>query len=157
MTIGIQDLIILGEILLAMVLGGFIGFEREARQKPAGLRTHMLVAGAATFFVVLGQTASLKFSNLLGPDYVRVDAVRIIQAIAVGISFLGAGTIFQRRKGEEVEGLTTAASILFTSAIGIAIGFDQIVLGIGATLIVLVVIEVIGRIESRIWPSHHEP
>ncbi|HSO27216.1 MAG TPA: MgtC/SapB family protein, partial [Anaerolineales bacterium] len=108
MTIEMQDLISLGEVLLAMILGGLIGIEREAENKPAGLRTHMLVAGASTLFVILGKIASEQFAALLGPDYVRVDAVRIIQAIVVGISFLGAGTIYQRGKSKDVEGLTTA-------------------------------------------------
>ena len=105
-------------VLLAVVLGGIIGWEREHERKPAGLRTHMLVCGAAALFTVLGEIMT-RFYYLRFPDEVlNSDPIRVIQAVAVGVSFIGAGTIIQNRGEERVKNLTTAASILFVSAIG---------------------------------------
>ena len=138
------------EIILAMFLGGLIGYERETADKPAGLRTHILVAGAATLFVALGETVVADYLRRFTSDAVRSDPVRIFEAIIVGISFLGAGTIFRRKDGENVQGLTTAASILFTAGVGIAVALQQFALAISSTLLVLLVMRFLGLIEDRI-------
>lgn len=119
--LSIRELSILGEILLAGLLAGLIGLERELAGKPAGLRTHILVAMSASLLVALGNYVVTQ-SEL--PSAVTTDPVRIIQAIVVGISFLGAGTILQREEQGRVEGLTTSASILATAAIAIAVSLD---------------------------------
>ena len=106
---------------LAMLLGAIIGLERELEDKPAGLRTHMLVGGAAALFVALADIVVGSLSAQLGSDLVRSDPVRIIEAVVTGVSFLGAGTIVLRRRERQVEGLTTAASILFTAAVGVCV------------------------------------
>ncbi len=152
-----DQLVVLAEIVLAMFLGGMIGLERELANKPAGLRTHMLVGGAATMLVVLGATIVAMFSENVSPDLLRSDPIRVIEAIIVGISFLGAGTIFRRRHGEEIEGLTTAASILFTSGIGIAVGLSQFVLAIGAALLILATNRVLGLVEDRYIKNRVSP
>jgi putative Mg2+ transporter-C (MgtC) family protein len=115
----ILQLEILGEMLLAMILGGAIGFERETANKPAGLRTHMLVAGSAALITGLGRA----MVSLLGVDesLIQADPIRIIEAVVTGISFLGAGTILHHRGENKIEGLTTAASLLFVGALGIAL------------------------------------
>ena len=114
------------EILLivgfAMLLGGVIGFERELANKPAGLRTHMLVAGTAALFVALGTVIVDDFTESMDVSLVRSDPIRILEAIVTGISFLGAGTIFRDRSNNKVEGLTTAASLLFAAAVGATVG-----------------------------------
>lgn len=138
MEIGIQ-LKIIGEVALAMMLGGLIGLEREFADKPAGLRTHMLVSGAAALMVALGTVSVGYYANLY-PDHVRADPIRVIEAIVTGISFLGAGTIILREPVERLEGLTTAASILFVSGLGICVALNRIILAIGLTLLVLVVL-----------------
>lgn len=143
--------VILGEVLLSMVLGGLIGFEREAAGKPAGLRTHMLVAGAATLLVLLGSQISATYLDRFSPGVINVDPVRVIQAIIVGISFLGAGTIIVREKDQRIEGLTTAASVLFTAGIGIAVALSLWAISIGTTVLILIVVRIIGLIEARIW------
>ena len=112
---------IIGEVALAMLLGGLIGLEREAANRPAGFHTHMLVAGAAALFVGLGDVLIAHFSTSKLAPLIRFDPNRIIGAIVTGISFLGAGTIFRRHQSEHIEGLTTAASILLASAVGISI------------------------------------
>jgi putative Mg2+ transporter-C (MgtC) family protein len=129
------ELITLGKLLLAVALGGVIGFEREMADRPAGLRTHMLVAGAALLLVVLARRLVLTFTPA---ELVNHDPVRVMEAIIVGISFLGAGTIFRNQQaGAPVEGLTTAASVLFTAVLGIGVALDAYVLVIGAALLVL--------------------
>lgn len=130
----------LGEVALAMLLGGLIGVERELADKPAGFRTHMLVAGAAALLVGLSDALLHRF-NVSSGDGLRSDPIRIVEAIITGISFLGAGTIFRRTaEKEHVEGLTTAASILLSSAIGISVALRQFVLAIGVTLLALLVL-----------------
>jgi putative Mg2+ transporter-C (MgtC) family protein len=135
---------ILGSVALAMLLGAFIGLEREAKDKPAGLRTHMLVAGAATFLVALSDVAVKRFNVDLGNELVRSDPIRIIQAVITGISFLGAGTILRHKGSDHVEGLTTAASLLFVAAIGFCVALSQILLAIGVTALVLVTLRGVG-------------
>lgn len=138
--------LILAEVALAMLLGGVIGFERELADKPAGFRTHMLVAGSAALLIGLGDALLERF-GLAADAGMRSDPIRIVEAIVTGISFLGAGTIFQRERNERVEGLTTAASILLSSAVGIAVGARQWVLAVGSTGFALVVLRVLPRLE----------
>ena len=124
----------LANIALAAFLGGVIGFEREIADKPAGLRTHMLVAATAALLVEMG-VYTINLSGL--PEAVRTDPIRIIEAVVVGISFLGAGTILKGRRGDEVEGLTTSASILATAAVGISTGLKLFILAVGMTILIL--------------------
>ena len=140
------ELVTLGKLLLAVVLGGIIGFEREMAARPAGLRTHMLVAATATMLVILARRLVLAFTPL---DLVTHDPVRVIEAIIVGISFLGAGTIFRSKDGgEPVQGLTTAASVLFTAVLGIGVALETYVLVIGAVLLILFVNFGVRRLET---------
>jgi putative Mg2+ transporter-C (MgtC) family protein len=143
-----NQLQILAQVGLAMLLGAMIGFEREVEQKPAGLRTHILVSGAATLFVALADVVVSRFGVELGADLVRSDPVRVIEAVVTGISFLGAGTIVLRRGKQQVEGLTTAASILFTAAVGVCVALSQMVLAVGATLLVLIILRGLGLLEG---------
>lgn len=146
-----MQLFALAEIMLAMFLGGLIGFERESANKPAGLRTHMLVAGGAALLIALGNIIVLSFGQNIPADNLRSDPIRIIQAIIVGISFLGAGTIFRREKGDEIEGLTTSASILFTAGVGIAVALEQFILAVSSTILLLLITRILGAVENRIW------
>lgn len=140
----------MGEVALAILLGGIIGTEREVANKPAGFRTHMLVAGAAALLAGLGDALVQRFSAHAVSDFIRTDPIRIIEAIVTGISFLGAGTIFRRSRGEQVEGLTTAASLLFSAAVGICIAAQQFILGIGVTALALIVLRGVLFIERRL-------
>ncbi len=137
-------------VLYAMFLGGFMGLERELAQKPAGLRTHMLVAGASALLVVLGEFMIFNYSSGPVVDAVQADPIRIMEAIITGISFLGAGTIIFRSKDETVEGLTTAASILFAAAIGITVALKQYLLAAILTVIAIVILFGLGYIERFI-------
>lgn len=140
---------ILGSVALAMALGAAIGLERETKEKPAGLRTHMLVAGAAAFLVALSDVAIQRFNVELGAGLVRSDPIRIIEAVITGISFLGAGTILRHKGSDHVEGLTTAASLLFAAGLGICVALSQVPLAIGVTILVLVTLRGVGLL--RRW------
>jgi putative Mg2+ transporter-C (MgtC) family protein len=133
-----SELLLLGHVGLAMVLGALVGVERELSDRPAGLRTHMLVCGAAALLVSVANALVDDFE--VAESVIRVDPVRVIEAVVAGVSFLGAGTIFRRDRATHVEGLTTAASLLFTAGIGVCVATDRIVLAIGATLLVIVVL-----------------
>lgn len=142
-----EDLNIFVRLMLIIVLAGFLGWERETAGKAAGLRTHILVGVAATLFIVLGESIAISFAAY--GQHVRFDAANLIGAIVTGISFLGAGMIFFKKHGD-VHGLTTAAGILTTSAIGMLVGLEKYVLAVGSTLIVFVVLRLLNIFEQRI-------
>lgn len=143
------------KVAYSILLGGMIGLEREWAAKPAGFRTHMLIAGASTLFVILGNVIIQQFSESTVPESLQTDPIRIMEAIITGISFLGAGTIVFRDKINTVEGLTTAASILFVSGIGMAVALDLFALSFILTVLVIVILLVIGRIQK--WVENEEP
>ncbi len=120
-----NDMMMIGRVVLALLLGGAIGFERERRNKPAGLRTHMLVAAGTTCFTV---------ASIYGfGDQIPRDPSRVAAQIVSGVGFLGAGTIF--RSGSEVRGLTTAATIWLVAALGMLVGTGMYWLAIFTTII----------------------
>ena len=132
------QLIIIAQLILAMILGGLIGFERELANKPAGFRTHTLVAGAACLFMAVAGAA--QHYLVLGSSVI-IDPLRVAAAIVTGVSFLGAGTIF--RSGSEhskVGGLTTAATIWTAAAVGLGVALGQLVAAIGMTVLALIVL-----------------
>jgi putative Mg2+ transporter-C (MgtC) family protein len=135
------DLIAIGRVFLAFVLGGLVGFERERIQRPAGLRTHMLVAAGSACFTV----ASIYGFQGLGVDS---DPARLAAQIITGIGFLGAGAIF--RTGDTVKGITTASSIWITAAIGILMGAGMIYLAVFTTAMTWFVLFVVKSIELRL-------
>jgi putative Mg2+ transporter-C (MgtC) family protein len=138
-------------ILVAMLLGGLVGLDREIAGKPAGLRTNMLVAGASAFIVKLSDLLVERFVADVGQTaLIRVDSLRVIEAVVTGVSFIGAGTIIRRSEDLEVEGLTTAATLLFTAALGMAVALGAPWLALGAALAVVVTLRVVAKVEKRI-------
>ena len=111
---------VLATTAYAMLLGGAVGFERELKNRPAGFRTHMLVAGACAMLVGLVDLIAQRYADGAYRDLLRVDPVRLIEAAVAAVGFLGAGTIFRSREGGLVSGITTAASLLMVAVIGIA-------------------------------------
>jgi putative Mg2+ transporter-C (MgtC) family protein len=126
-------------ILVAALLGALLGWERERARKAAGLRTHMLVALGAALFVLFPAEAGMHLADLS----------RVIQGVATGIGFIGAGTILKRAEAEHVEGLTTAASIWLTAAIGMAVGAGQLWLSALCALSAWVILDGLARFERR--------
>ena len=150
-------LAVLAEVFVAMILGGTIGIDRSTANKPAGFRTHMLVAGAAALLVGLSDALIYRFNSGAHIDLIESDPIRVIQAIIAGISFLGAGTIFRHPKKQHVEGLTTAASLLLSGAIGISVALRQFVLAVAVTVLTLAVLRGVDFIERRINNSIEKP
>lgn len=141
---------IAAEVGFAMLLGALIGIEREAAHKPAGIRTHMLVAGAAALLVGLGHALIETFVPVADHSALRLqtDPIRIVEAIVTGVSFLGAGTIFRRSRNEPVvEGLTTAACLLVCAAIGISVAVQRFVLAASVTGLTLLVLRGVKLLE----------
>lgn len=148
------ELWILLRLVIAAVLSGAVGYERERTGKEAGLRTHMLVAVGAALFVSFNELftiASRPFAppGPVGNFRVQMEPLTIVEAIVTGISFLGAGTIFVSGRRARVKGLTTAASIWVTAALGIAVGLERYILAIGSTILILVILRVMSRFEIR--------
>ncbi|RJF99392.1 MgtC/SapB family protein [Noviherbaspirillum saxi] len=134
----------------ALVAGGIIGLERSYHARPAGFRTHTLVCLASSLLMLVMLYQS-KWLPGMPMDTVRTDPTRMAQGIMTGIGFLGAGVIF--KEGLSVRGLTTAASIWITAAIGVLIGIGFYYPAILATLLTVGILSLFRRIEA-LMPSH---
>jgi putative Mg2+ transporter-C (MgtC) family protein len=129
-------------VLIALAIGLLIGAEREFRGHPAGLRTMALISAGSCVFTGLG----------LIPDLPRiVDPTRIAAQIVTGVGFLGAGSIL--RQGEEVRGLTTAASIWVAASLGMAVGFGYYGVAVFTTIVVIIVLVALKPLEERFFRS----
>jgi putative Mg2+ transporter-C (MgtC) family protein len=137
---------IIFQLFLSMILGALLGLEREYKGKEAGLQTYSLVALGACLFTMLSFEIAGYASGSVGTTF---DHSRIIQAIAVGIGFLGAGVIFRQQSG--VVGLTTAAGLWITAAVGIAVGIKLYYLATFTVFLALLVLAGLGRLEHRFF------
>lgn len=140
-----MELNLLLRLLVALSLAGVLGWEREKAGKAAGIRTHMLVGFGAALFVILGELFLLRFKEF--DENLRFDPIRIIEAVVTGVSFLGAGTIFVSRGRERVEGLTTAASIWATAAVGVAVGIERYTLAVGSVILAFIVLRTLSFLD----------
>ena len=143
------QLMVVATTAYAMALGGVIGFERELKQRPAGFRTHMLVAGSAAMLLGIGL---LVLADPSVPDLqrVQIDPLRLMEAVVAGVSFIGAGTIFAGRGRDAVTGITTAASLLVAAIIGAAAGLRYHLLALLATILTLLVLTALRLLERRL-------
>jgi putative Mg2+ transporter-C (MgtC) family protein len=137
---------ILVRLGVACLLGGIIGFERQHEGKAAGTRTHMLVALGSALFVLVPSKAGMNADNL----------GRVIQGIAAGIGFLGAGTILKLSELHEIKGLTTAASIWMTAAIGVAVGAGRIGLALLSVGLGLFILYLLHLLEIHLHVGRHQ-
>jgi len=147
---GATTLELLMRLLLAVALGGLIGYERERSDKPAGFRTNILICLGAALFTEMSVLLAAIDAVPAGAG----DPTRIAAQIVSGMGFLGAGTIIQARGS--VRGLTTAATLWSVAAIGMAAGGGAYALAIGATFIVIVILAVFGRIERLVMNKSFE-
>ena len=129
-------MVIVVRVVVAALLGGIIGWEREQKGRAAGLKTHILVAVGSALFVLAPYLAGIDGG----------DNTRVMQGIVSGIGFLGAGAILRNRQGTQVEGLTTAASIWMTAAIGMAAGMGQEMVALVTTFVALLVVGAIPKL-----------
>ena len=128
--------VIAARVLTAALLGGLIGWERERKGRAAGLKTHILVSIGSALFVLAPLLADIDGG----------DVTRVMQGIVSGIGFLGAGAIIKMQKDERVEGLTTAAGIWMTAAIGMATGMGQEMVAVITTVVALMVVSAVPRV-----------
>ncbi len=127
-------------LLVALIIGGMVGFQRELTHKPAGLRTHMLLSLGTALIVVGAQESAMSNSDLS----------RVVQGLVTGIGFLGGGAILKLTAEHEIHGLTTAAGLWMTTAASIAAGLGQLPLAIVGVSAGLVVLAAFARIEKRL-------
>jgi putative Mg2+ transporter-C (MgtC) family protein len=135
---GRQMVSLVTRLLTAMMLGALVGAQRESSGKPAGLRTHMLVAMGGALFVLAPLEAGMELNGIS----------RVIQGIVTGIGFIGAGAILKLQDKREIEGLTTAAGIWMTAAVGIAAGLGRLGLALVSTVLTWITLALIGKIET---------
>jgi len=131
----------------AMMLGAIIGFQREQYGKPAGFRTHILVAMGCALFVIGAVESGMSSDGVS----------RVIQGLTAGIGFIGAGAILKLSQHREIQGLTTAASIWATAAVGVAVGLGLLGLAVLSVLLIWFVLAVLGYIEARFKLSDEAP
>lgn len=134
-------------LIVAALLGGVLGFERESQGKSAGLRTHMLVALGAALFVITPQQAGIS----------ETDITRVLQGLIAGIGFLGAGTIVKSEREQDVRGLTTAAGIWMTAAIGVAAGMGREATAVLSTLLALAILTLLPKFAGMFQKTPQEP
>ena len=127
-------------LLVAAALGGLLGWEREHVGKSAGLRTHMLVAVGAALFILVPQRAGVPLEHLS----------RVIQGLVAGIGFLGAGVILKLTEQRVIRGITTAATIWMTAAVGLAAGLGREVTAVVGASLAFVILYILGRLEAVI-------
>jgi putative Mg2+ transporter-C (MgtC) family protein len=138
--------VIAARLTLAALLGAVIGFEREWRNHPAGLRTHILVALAAASFTIIG--IEIVHSAQFEQDAARLDPLRLIEAVTAGVAFLAAGTIIFARG--RIKGLTTGAGLWLAGAIGLAAGLGFWQVAGFATLLAVVVLGLLHSVERKL-------
>ena len=152
-----SELLIVARVAVAAILGAIVGLEREIKGKPAGLRTHLLVCAASCLLIGLGEVMIHRFQDFQPVQILRTDPIRIIEAIATGISFIGAGTIIFDRSANKLEGITTAASILTTAGIGIAVGLEAYWVAAITAVMLAAVLFGLGWLEWRLGWKDDEP
>jgi putative Mg2+ transporter-C (MgtC) family protein len=140
-----DGLVLFGRLLLAVALGAMLGWDRERRDKPAGLRTHILVSLGSASFVGLAMDLQTETGGH------AIDPTRVLQGVVGGLGFLGAGTIIQGRG--HVSGLTTAASVWVVGAVGAAAGLGAYVLAVATAVLALVVLSFLGAVEANVNPN----
>jgi putative Mg2+ transporter-C (MgtC) family protein len=143
---------VLVRLLAALVAGAALGWEREAKDKPAGLKTHIMVTlGAAGFSLI---AAELMRGLRTNGESLEADPLRIIHGVATGVGFLGAGAII--RAGGQVRGLTTAASIWVAAVVGVAVGIGFYLIAAGLVVFSLLALTAMRALEARIGTHKQE-
>lgn len=149
----VHELEIAVRFVLAALCSGAIGLDRELRDRPAGLRTHMLTALAAALFTVI--TFEIFHTVRKLENDANVDPIRIIEAVTAGVAFLAAGAIIQNRG--RVEGLTTGAGMWLAGALGVTCGAGYYVLALIATALALVIMSALHRLEKWLGNDNKKP
>ena len=150
LTSGLHDSQQLARVIIrlvaAMLMGGMVGVQRESTRKPAGLRAHVLVSVAAAAFIIACSASGMSSDGLS----------RVIQGIVTGIGFIGAGTILKLSEEHRIKGLTTAASVWMTAAIGVVVGLGSLGIALMVTTLALVILS-LARLEHSIEDRGRRP
>jgi putative Mg2+ transporter-C (MgtC) family protein len=133
-------------LLVAVMLGGILGFQRAHVGKAAGMRTHMLVTLGAAIVVLVPQLAGMS----------SADLSRVIQGTITGIGFIGGGVILKMTEQHQIMGVTTAASIWLAATLGIAAGAGRLGLAVVGTILAFIILTVLGRLEYKLIPDHFD-
>ncbi|SMO46534.1 putative Mg2+ transporter-C (MgtC) family protein [Saccharicrinis carchari] len=134
-----SQLWILLDVLIAAVLSAVVGIEREKKDKPSGLRTNMIVGSISCLLVAISPDLSQFMLSDVPMEMINVDPIRIIHAIIIGVSFIGAGTILKFKDENIIKNLTTASTLLYSAGIGISVGTKAYVIAIGLTFIIIII------------------
>lgn len=145
-----SQLWILLDVLIASILAAMVGFERERKDRPAGMRTNMIVGGASCLLVSLSVPLTAFMVGHESSKIITSDPIRIIQALVVGLGFIGGGTILKLTDEKEVKGITTAATLLYTSALGICVALGQYYVAVGVVILILVINFLLDKLLDRI-------
>lgn len=145
-----SQLWILLDVLIASILAAIVGFERERKDRPAGMRTNMIVGGASCLLVSLSVPLTAFMVGHESSKIITSDPIRIIQALVVGLGFIGGGTILKLTDEKEVKGITTAATLLYTSALGICVALGQYYVAVGVVILILVINFLLDKLLDRI-------
>ncbi len=138
---------VFGKLFIAAILGGFIGWEREKRGRPAGLRTHLLLCVGVTLMMLVSEHIFVHYQVYKSDSVLRIDPARIAAQVVTGVGFLGAGTIMRFRAS--VRGLTTAASLWVVSGIGLAVGSGFILPAVFTTIIAIITLIFLPKVEGE--------
>ncbi len=144
-----SDATVLVRILVAAALGGVVGIERELKDSPAGFRTHMLLSVGACLFTIVGAFGFQAFTGGTDTQRVQADLTRVASQVVVGIGFIGGGAIL--RHAGHVRGLTTAASLWVTAAIGVAVAMGYYFAATATAILALAALAVLKPIEKRFF------
>ena len=137
---GVEDITrVVLRLLVAVALGGLLGYERESVGASAGLRTHMLVSLGSALFVLIPVQAGMRIEDLS----------RVLQGVTAGIGFLGAGAILKLKDDNDIRGLTTAASVWLTAAIGVAAGMGREATAIVSAVLAFVILSLLRKVTKR--------
>jgi len=141
-----QALQVVIRLLIAALLGGIVGYERERKGKAAGIRTHMLVCLGTALIIIVARLDGIP----------QAEMSKVIEGVVAGIGFLGSGVILKLSQEREIWGITTAASIWTTAAIGLAVGLGQVWIAVISLIVVWVILFVLGYWEKQVWKMQQD-
>lgn len=142
----VQALQVVIRLFIAALLGGIVGYERERKGKAAGIRTHMLVCLGTALIIIVARLDGIP----------QAEMSKVIEGVVAGIGFLGSGVILKLSQEREIWGITTAASIWTTAAIGLAVGLGQVWIAVISLIVVWVILFVLGYWEKQVWKMQQD-
>lgn len=144
-----NQLLIFLDVAIASVLASLIGYERESEDKPAGIRTNIIITGFSCLIISLTNPLLDFLDAHNNMNLINADPIRVLNALILGVSFVGAGTILKVASEKKVTGLTTAATLLYSSSIGIAVALKQYVLAVCITILIIIINHVLPKFFHR--------